>query len=157
MKADSPGHIVVRPIADSERRETGLMWQASMHKAYTWMRPDQLHPLDEALRFFDESICARCDVFVAVRSGQVVGLLALEGAVLDHLFVHEDFWERGIGSLLLDHAKALQPQGLELVTLQRNTRARRFYERRGFVETKTGVSPPPENEPDVWYAWKPGG
>ena len=40
-----------------------------------------------------------------------------------------------------------------LVTLQRNTQACRFYEHRGFVAYYTGCSPPPEDEPDVWYRW----
>ena len=31
----------------------------------------------------------------------------------------------------------------------------RFYERRGFVATRFGVSPAPESEPDVQYEWKP--
>ena len=31
--------------------------------------------------------------------------------------------------------------------------ARRFYERRGFEAYDHGRSPPPEDEPDVWYRW----
>ena len=46
------------------------------------------------------------------------------------------------------------PGELALVTLQRNARARLFYEKRGFVVSKVGVSPAPESEPDVWYAWR---
>jgi hypothetical protein len=42
---------------------------------------------------------------------------------------------------------------LRLVTLQRNDRARRFYEHRGFAAYEFGRSPPPEDEPDVWYRW----
>jgi hypothetical protein len=34
-------------------------------------------------------------------------------------------------------------------------RARSFYERRGFRAVQFGVSPPPESEPDVRYAWDP--
>ena len=55
----------------------------------------------------------------------------------------------------LERAKTLHPVSLELVTLQRNERARRFYESRGFVTTKFGISPPPESEPDVHYRWSP--
>ena len=86
---------------------------------------------------------------------RIVGVLALEGDWLDHLFIAPGSWEIGIGSALLDHAKRLRPSGLTLVTLQRNERARRFYEARGFVTTKLGVSPPPESEPDIYYAWAP--
>jgi hypothetical protein len=34
--------------------------------------------------------------------------------------------------------------------------ARSFYEKQGFVAVYSGVSPPPESEPDVEYRWRPG-
>jgi hypothetical protein len=43
---------------------------------------------------------------------------------------------------------------LGLFTHQRNEKARRFYEARGFVAVRFGMSPPPENEPDVRYEWR---
>ncbi len=146
----------IRLMEPSEIEATARMWQDSQRAAYTWFRDDQRHPFDAALEFFRESICTRCEVWVAVESFLVIGLLALEGDSIDHLFVHPDRWERGVGSRLLDHAKVLHPEGLELVTLQRNARARRFYETRGFETTKFGISPPPESEPDVRYRWTPG-
>jgi ribosomal protein S18 acetylase RimI-like enzyme len=60
-----------------------------------------------------------------------------------------------VGTALLDKAKELTPAGLTLFTHQRNARARTFYERRGFRAVAFGVSPPPESEPDVKYAWDP--
>lgn len=145
----------IRLMEPSEAGATARMWQDSQHAAYTWFRVDQRHPFDEALEFFRDSICRRCEVWVAVEQDRVVGLLALEGDCIDHLFVDPDRWGSGVGSRLLDRAKVLHPQGLELVTLQRNERARRFYEARGFVITKFGISPPPESEPDVCYRWSP--
>ncbi len=143
----------IRRIDASEIEATGRMWQASQRAAYTWFREDQRHPLDDALGFFRDSICESCEVWVAVEADRVIGMLALEGSTIDHLFVDPEVWGVGVGSLLLAHAKGLHPDGLELVTLQRNERARRFYESRGFVATKFGTSPPPENEPDVYYRW----
>ena len=59
----------------------------------------------------------------------------------------------GAGSALIAHAKRLHPSGVWLFTHQRNTRARAFYEARGFRAVAFGVSPPPESEPDVRYEW----
>lgn len=146
----------IRLMEPSEIEATARMWQDSQRAAYTWFRDDQRHPFDAALEFFRNSICTRCEVWVAAQRNRVVGLLALEGDCIDHLFVAPDDWAIGIGSRLLEHAKALHPEGLELVTLQRNQRARRFYEARGFVVSKFGISPPPESEPDVYYRWLPG-
>ncbi len=33
--------------------------------------------------------------------------------------------------------------------------ARRFYEKNQFRVVRLGLSPPPENEPDVEYRWRP--
>jgi GNAT superfamily N-acetyltransferase len=145
----------IRLMQMSEIEATVRVWQRSQRAAYTWFRDDQWHPFGDALAFFRESVCQRCEVWVAVEQDRVVGLLALEGALIDHLFVDPDNWGVGVGSRLLEHAKSLYPAGLKLVTLQRNERARRFYEARGFVATKFGMSPPPENEPDVYYRWSP--
>jgi hypothetical protein len=53
-------------------------------------------------------------------------------------------------------AKELRPSGLTLWTFQRNARARRFYEERGFVASDfTEGSRNEESESDVLYAWLP--
>jgi hypothetical protein len=44
---------------------------------------------------------------------------------------------------------------LELHTHQENYAARRLYEQHGFRAVKFGLSPPPENAPDVEYHWRP--
>ena len=150
-----PDPSTLRLLRDCETEATARMWHDSQHAAYSWFTEDQRHPFAEALVFFRDSICRRCEVWIALADDRIVGVLALEGDLLDHLFIAPGLWERGIGSALLAHAKALRPGGLRLVTLQRNERARRFYEERGFVSTKFGTSPPPENEPDVYYDWVP--
>jgi ribosomal protein S18 acetylase RimI-like enzyme len=151
------GAVEIRPMREDETLATARLWQDSQRAAYTWFREEQRHPFDEALAFFRESICARCEMWVATDSKRILAMLALEGSYIDHLYVGPEHWERGVGSALLDHAKRRCPDGLTLVTLQRNERARRFYEARGFVATRFGVSPPPENEPDVYYEWMPRG
>ena len=60
---------------------------------------------------------------------------------------------RGIGSALLDHAKARRPDGLDLWAFQSNTGARRFYERHGFVAVAETDGDNEEGAPDVRYRW----
>jgi putative acetyltransferase len=61
---------------------------------------------------------------------------------------------RSVGTTLLNHAKSLHPR-LHLWTFQRNDRARRFYEERGFVLVRqTDGSGNDEKEPDALYLWK---
>ena len=60
----------------------------------------------------------------------------------------------GIGQALLNFARERSPDHVWLYTLQINVGARAFYEKNGFVAEKFGISPPPENEPDVEYHWR---
>jgi GNAT superfamily N-acetyltransferase len=76
------------------------------------------------------------------------------GDRLDHLFVRPGYYRQGIGDRLLAKAKEISPQRLQLSTLQRNERARAFYEARGFVPISFGDgSDNEEREPDILYEW----
>jgi len=85
----------------------------------------------------------------------LAGFLALQDSYIDRLYIHPAHQRRGVGSALMEQAKALSPAGLELHTHQKNTQARAFYERHGFTIAKLGISPPPESEPDIEYHWRP--
>jgi hypothetical protein len=56
---------------------------------------------------------------------------------------------------LLNEAKAISPQRLELWTFQGNSNARAFYETQGFRAVEYTDGRNEENEPDVKYEWKP--
>ena len=85
----------------------------------------------------------------------ILGYLALKGSYVDRLYVSPLQQRYGNGTALLKHAMERSPTGLELHTHQKNTQARAFYEKLGFVPVHYGISPPPENEPDVEYQWRP--
>jgi hypothetical protein len=61
-----------------------------------------------------------------------------------------------LGVRLLSYAKAQNPTGLALWVLEKNTAARRFYAREGFVETAFGDGcDNEEGLPDVRMEWQP--
>lgn len=82
---------------------------------------------------------------VAAQDGAVLAMARLCGcrdedgvpeavAELRALYVAPGSWARGLGGRLLDEGFARMPQPVQVLwTLEGNTRARRFYERRGFV------------------------
>jgi len=86
--------------------------------------------------------------------GPVAMLLVVDRAV-DQLYVDPGFTGQGIGSQLLDLAKELRPDGLELWTFQANDGARRFYERHGFEAVAMTAGDNEEGAPDVLYRWSP--
>jgi ribosomal protein S18 acetylase RimI-like enzyme len=154
-KADAQVSVVVRRMGSGELGEVIDTWYRSLIGSLAFLRPDQLRSEVDYKRFFREVVVTSRDLWVAELEGRVAGVLALEDVEIDRLYVAPEAQRRLVGAALLDHAKALHPNGLTLVTHQRNTGACRFYERHGFEVRKFGVSPPPESEPDVTYAWSP--
>jgi putative acetyltransferase len=113
----------------------------------------QRHTLEDARTFFRQGILGKCRVWVAVREETMLGLLALEAPWIRTLAVFPEFQRQGVGTALLRAARAASPDDIRLFTFQRNTAGRAFYDHHGFVAVAFGLSPPPEEEPDVEYRW----
>jgi GNAT superfamily N-acetyltransferase len=115
-----------------------------------------VHGYEETVRFFADFVIPNQVVLVAATEEGVVAFIAIEGAFVEHLYVAPANQGIGIGDALLARAKELRPEGLMLWTFERNHRARRFYEKRGFVAVEfTDGSRNEERTPDVRYQWKP--
>src|SRR5882762_2372352 len=140
----------IRRMLPHEIAEVVRMWRRSRDAEQPWLEARMSHSAADDLRFFRDVLAPRAEVWLAVADKAVLGLLALQGA-----FVEQSVQRTGVGRALLERARALSPLGLELYTHQRNRRARAFYERFGFRPVAFGVSPAPECEPDVRYAWSP--
>ncbi|MGN6607122.1 MAG: GNAT family N-acetyltransferase [Jatrophihabitans sp.] len=117
--------------------------------------PPGIHPPDDVLRHVREVVLPQREVWLARRDGRDVGLLVLDGDHLDWLFVLPADQGRGIGSALIDHAKSQRPGGLELWVFVVNERARRCYERHGFVVVGGTDGDNEEGEPDLLMRWRP--
>lgn len=96
------------------------------------------------------------EVWVIEREQRILGFLALRDQEIEHLYVHPLAQRFGIGSALLERAKASRPSGLKTRVFQKDAGARRFCELRGFDLVSHGeVSANEEQEPDLLYEWKP--
>jgi chorismate mutase/GNAT superfamily N-acetyltransferase len=120
--------------------------------------PPSVHDADDILRW----VTARttdAEVWVAERGGSVVAYADLDHPTtgpgwLHSLYVHPDHARRGIGTLLLDLAKARRPGGFSLWVFESNTPARAFYAHHGLVELdRTDGRTNEEREPDVRMTW----
>ena len=146
--------LVVRRMEPEELPAVVDVWYQSLSDSLHWLKPEQRSSEAESRAFFRNVVATSSELWVAERDGRILGVLAMHGDEVGRLYVDTPAQGKGVGSALLDRAKALSPEGLSLVTLQRNEQARRFYEQRGFVAYDHGCSPAPENEPDVWYRWR---
>lgn len=114
--------------------------------------PAGVHPRAEVVEHTRRVLPDR-EVWLAIDDERVVGLVLLQCSDLNWLFVHPDAQGRGVGSDLLDHAKAQRPDGLALWVFEMNTPAQHFYEARGFVEVRRTHGDNEEGAPDIRYAW----
>jgi ribosomal protein S18 acetylase RimI-like enzyme len=131
-----------------------IVWRISRERSLPEFQRVKGHFFYEDQDYFRNHILKENQVFVVEGDGKPVAFMAIRDDFIDHLYVHPDYQGRGIGKALLEHARQRSPEHLWLYTLQINGNARAFYERNGFVAEKFGVSPPPENEPDVEYHWR---
>jgi putative acetyltransferase len=95
-------------------------------------------------------------VVIAERNGALLGFVTVDPATLylDQLVVAPEHWGSGAAGALLDEAKRLSPEGLELLVNKDNARAIRFYEKHGFAyagEDKNPTSDIPVNR----MVWRP--
>lgn len=118
--------------------------------------PPQKRDHEQVSRWVRDVVLRRCRTWVAVRRAEIVGYAALDGDMLDHLYLRPDVRRQGIGTLLLDEVRRHSPEGVVLHVFQQNVGARAFYERHGFtvLDTSDG-SRNMENLPDMTLRWTP--
>ncbi|HVN16516.1 MAG TPA: GNAT family N-acetyltransferase [Anaerolineales bacterium] len=155
MEFNHENHPLIRPYRASDFDSLTILWRISREKSLPDFQRAKGHFFYEDQEYFQGYVLPRDKVWVAVLDKVRVAFLAMNESYIDQLYVHPNYWRRGIGESLLNYAKGLSPQHLWLYTLQINFTARVFYEKNGFVAEKFGVSPAPESEPDVEYHWRP--
>jgi GNAT superfamily N-acetyltransferase len=115
-----------------------------------------VHAPDEVRAWVAAELIPTGDVTVAEHRGLVVGVLATSrtGCVswIDQMYVRPGWAAQGVGPRLLAHAHRLLPRPIRLYPFQENVRARRFYERHGYMAIKlTDGLASQERCPDVLY------
>lgn len=115
--------------------------------------PAPVHSDADVRRYFTEVVLPTKDVWVALSPEGAVGMMALDGSWVEHLYIDPGWWGRGVGSHLVALAKRHCPEGLDLWTFQSNDGAKRFYERHGFVVIGSTDGDNEEGAPDLHYRW----
>jgi ribosomal protein S18 acetylase RimI-like enzyme len=94
-------------------------------------------------------------VWVATHKDTVIGMMAINRSHIDHLYLQPGYYRHGIGTMLLNHAKALRPAGLTLYAFEANVRACTFYRNHGFHEKERGDGSDNEARmPDILFQWR---
>ena len=119
----------------------------------------RVHSDEDTLAWITHVVLPGSRVWVAEgAAGELLGFASLDGDELDQLYLRPGTLRRGTGTLLLDRVKKASRGELSLYTFQRNSAARAFYERHGFVAVAyDDGSRNEEKEPDVLYRWTASG
>jgi len=146
--------FVIREYQPQDFNAVTILWRIAREKSLPDFQRAKGYFFYQDQDYFRNHILQENQVWVAEVDGMAVGFIALRDDFIDHLYIHPENQRLGIGRAFLDFARERSPDHVYLYTLQVNVTARAFYEKNGFVAEKFGVSPPPENEPDVEYHWR---
>lgn len=125
------------------------MWRQSFEDGVGITDP---HTLQQQRDYFLTEVLPKHTVKVAWLDGQLVGFVAASSDSVVQLHVRVGHFRQGIGSQLLDWAKAHSGGSLWLFTFAQNQRARSFYEHHGFRAVAFGFEPTWQLA-DVRYEW----
>lgn len=146
--------VEIRPARVEEAPDIAAVWLRSRAASAPDI-PPPAHTDEEVRAWFTTIVLPTREVWVADIEGTVVAVLVLHDDWIDQLYVDPSHTGQGVGTDLVSVAKRRRPQGLQLWTFQANHRARRFYERHGFVPVETTEGDNEEGAPDVRYEWRP--
>lgn len=124
--------ITVRPAVPADAGAVADVHRDARAATMPYL-PPQRRTREQVVAWAEALIGGPGTVLVAVRGTTVLGYAALDGDVLDHLYVRPDVLRRGVGSRLLAAVRRHAPGGLRLHVFEANVDARAFYARHGFT------------------------
>jgi GNAT superfamily N-acetyltransferase len=142
---------MLRQLVLTDMGAAAQVHRIAFDHALPWLAA--MYTPDEDRWFYRERVFPTCRVWGRFTGEELSGIIAFRDGWIEQLYVLPSACSRGIGTELLSVATGTFGR-LELWTFQRNARARRFYEARGFVliEETDGVRNE-EKEPDARYVW----
>jgi ribosomal protein S18 acetylase RimI-like enzyme len=145
--------IEIRKADTKDIPDVAAVFIASQADALPYVA--KLHTPEETFRFIADNVFVTCEVWVATEGGRVIGMMAINRSHIDHLYLQPGYYRQGIGTMLLNHAKALRPAGLTLYAFEANVRACTFYRNHGFHEKERGDGSDNEARmPDILFQWR---
>jgi len=126
---------VIRNFKESDLHDIETIYEKSNNAVSLNVEPDFFKK--DRKKFTSETI-RRCRNLVCEHEEKVVGIISCSEDYIEGLFVLPDFWNKGIGTELLNSATA-EKKELCLQVYSDNKRAIDFYRKRGFEIIGKGV------------------
>jgi GNAT superfamily N-acetyltransferase len=153
--------LVLRPAVAADARRIAELYLASFSAALPDIR--LVHTPEQVRQWVRSKLVEEGDSWVAELDGELhgelgalAGFMTLTEGHVEQLYVAVGRWRQGIGTALLDLAKARSRGPLELYTFQANRPAVAFYLAHGFAIAAAGDgSGNEEGAPDYLLCWTP--
>ena len=125
-------NFILRDYRPEDFDAVTILWRVAREKSLPEFQRAKGHFFYQDQDYFRDHVLKENRVFVVESGERPVAFMAMRDEFIDHLYVHPDFQNRGLGKMLLDYARQLSPEHIWLYTLQINMNARAFYEKNGF-------------------------
>ena len=136
-------NIVIRKMSDSDIDELVAIWLDGSIKAHDFI-PEQYWIGNKTL--MKTEYLPNAEVYIAEAGDRIDGFVALVENHIAAIFVRSEQQGKGVGTILLDYARALRSE-LVLHVYQRNAKSVSFYRARGFkIVAETLDEPTQEKE-----------
>ena len=127
----------IRPAVDTDRPTLSEIYLSARRAAFTWLDPARFSLEDFASQSKGEKVFVCADEDGAIAG--FVSILELDGFI-HMLYIRASLQGSGAGTALLQALPGWPHRRYRLKCLVKNTKARSFYERMGFVVTGIGTS-----------------
>jgi putative acetyltransferase len=123
----------LRPYVPADEDAAIELWRRTWQLAYP--KIDFNTRVDWWRRRWRDELVPVATITIAEAAGAMVGFVTVDPVSfdLDQLVVAPEAWGIGVASALIDEAKRISPDGLDLHVNTDNGRAIRFYEKHGFA------------------------
>jgi GNAT superfamily N-acetyltransferase len=110
MGAERAAGVAIRAFDERDFDELVARWHATNLVSYRYNEVQQQHTLAGAREFFRNRLLQACTVLVATGANELAGVLALQAPWVRTIAVFPEHQRKGIGSALLQEARALPPR-----------------------------------------------
>lgn len=128
---------MIRKFQNNDLDAVAKIWLDSNKEVHDFIDPCYWERYEDVVKamFLQAEIYVREEEDTTGKTGEILGLIGLDGDYAAGIFVRGDVRSKGVGKQLLDFVKQKREK-LELNVYAKNRRAIRFYEREGFCIQK---------------------
>jgi putative acetyltransferase len=149
----STAAVSLRPYAPADEAAAIALWQRTWQLAYPEL--DFAARVDWWRERWRNELVPVAQIMVAETNGQMAGFVTVDATgYLDQIVVAPEAWGSGVGVALIEGAKRLSPERLDLLVNQDNARAVRFYQKQDFEITGIDTNPR-SGAPLYRMSWRP--